>query len=114
MSELAVKILRLGLAAANGLLFAFGVWWAVEITILRVRRWRLQLSRLLRLQELSSEDGETDAQREHEITELRQRIKQHRTDPRTMFQLGFSILIICVALIALVGLIAPPWAALIR
>ncbi|MFH0883547.1 MAG: hypothetical protein V2A56_11220 [bacterium] len=114
MNSFGLQIFRLTLAAVNGLLFAFGVWWTVEISVLRIRRWRIHLSRLIRMQELEEGTAEEQAQREREIVELRRRITHYRNDPRNALRLGFSILIICVAMAALVGLIAPPWMAVVH
>jgi hypothetical protein len=109
-----LQIFRLVLAAVNGLLFAFGVWWTVEISVLKIRRWRIHLSRLIRKQDLAEGTPEEQAQREREIGELRHMIANYRNEPRNVLQLGFSILIICVAMAALVGLIAPPWIAVVH
>lgn len=114
MSSTAIQIMRLALAAVNGLLFAIGLWWALEIGVLRLRRLRMYLAHLLRKQELAEGTEAEQARREREIDEVRRHIDDYRNDPRNPLRLAFSILVICVALAALVGLIAPPWLAIMH
>ena len=81
-----MQLFRLILAAANGLLFAFGLWWTIEVGVLRIRRWRMHLVKLLRLQELGEGTEADQAERERLINLLRKRISDYRNDPQTLLR----------------------------
>ncbi len=114
VSETVLRILRLVLAAVNGIIFAFGVMWLLETLNWRPERWRRRLSRLIAQAEQDEIAGEEDEKRAEEgrakrveIEELRRRLLDHRRNPKTLLNAGFALLMIAVALFALSRLLFP-------
>jgi hypothetical protein len=111
MNTDSVQLFRLILAAINGFMFALGSLWLMEVTLLAPRRWRKRLAKLLRDQ--TEGDHEDEEDREQEIARLRELLNDHFRSPRTLLNIGLGILMIGIALFALLGLIAPPWAGIV-
>ena len=123
MTPHAVEILRLVLAALNGLLFAAGLYLFFDVLVFRPRRWREELRRLIAeaereevagLEEGGSSVAGQESCKRQRIRQLKERLGTHRQDPRTLLHASFAVLMVVVALVALLMLTYPPYDAFIR
>jgi len=97
------------LAGFNGLVCATGLFIFTEFLIFRPRRWRTRIIELLRL--LDNEENSLDkSQRkelEIELAETRDKLKNWRQDPKTLLQIAFGILMVCISLYSLISINFP-------
>jgi len=108
MSAHGIEILRLVLAGLNGLIFALGIWYVLDLLVLRVRRWKQIIIRLELLLDRQPDHPSAD-NIQRQIDNFRERVLAHQRDPRTPLRVGLGVLAIALAVVALVGLVAPPW-----
>ena len=114
MSSQGVNILRLILAAVNGVMFAVGVYLILENLRFRPARWKKRIRELIReaeREELAAADendnDEYASKKRAEIDSLKRLIEIHKRDPRAMIPALFGGLLVTVSIFALFNLIFP-------
>ena len=116
MSTHAVHILRLVLSGVNGVLFAFGIVMLLEMLVRRPNRWKEELRTLISRAERLEIQGDMDEESRKEaaaarkrIDELKAKLQRHYSDPRSLLNIGFALLVFIIALSALVMLVTQPF-----
>ena len=110
MSSEGFDLFRLVIAAVNGVLFAFGIVLLLEMRVRRPRRWKKELRTLIARAEQLDLAGDEEANTVRaQIDELKDRLNRHYNNPRSLLAIGFAILMIALALMAMISLITPPF-----